>query len=185
LARVSLARAERLAASLAKLPAFQNGTYSPTSNSERLDLARSCQVKQFHHTASRLYSAAFAADPKLADELRPGHRYNAACHAALAAAGQGGDAAKLDDKEKARLRQQAFDWLRADLVLHGKQLESGNPADRAAERQALSHWQKDPDLAGIRDKAALEKLPAEVEKAFTQLWADVAALLNRAEEVPK
>src|SRR5262249_31722414 len=101
-------------------------------------------------------------------------------HAALAAAGQGEDAAKLDDKEKARLRRQSLDWLRADLVLHGKQLESGNPGDRAAERQALSHWQKDPDLAGIRDNAALEKLPTDEQKAFTQLWADVAALLQKA-----
>ena len=37
------------------------------------------------------------------------------------------------------------------------------------------------DLAGIRDKAALAKLPAEEQKAFTRLWSDVAALLKRAE----
>jgi hypothetical protein len=36
-------------------------------------------------------------------------------------------------------------------------------------------------LAGIRDKAALVKLPAEEQKAFTRLWADVAALLKKAE----
>jgi len=49
----------------------------------------------------------------------------------------------------------------------------------------LDHWQKDSDLAGIRDAAALAKLPAEEQKAFTQLWADVAALLKKAEEKPK
>jgi hypothetical protein len=27
-------------------------------------------------------------------------------------------------------------------------------------KRALSHWQKHSDLAGIRDKAALEKIPA-------------------------
>jgi len=48
-------------------------------------------------------------------------------------------------------------------------------------QQALRHWQKDTDLAGIRDKAALAKLPAQEQKAFTQLWADVAALLKKAE----
>ena len=37
------------------------------------------------------------------------------------------------------------------------------------------------DLAGIRDKAALAKLPAEEQKAFTRLWSDVAALLKQAE----
>src|SRR6516164_4586354 len=68
-------------------------------------------MKKLHHTATGLYAAAFAADPKLADDLKAGHRYRAACAAALAAAGQGEDAAKLDDKEKVRLRKQALDWL--------------------------------------------------------------------------
>jgi len=47
----------------------------------------------------------------------------AARAAALAAARKGEDAAKLDTKEQARLRQQALDWLRADLALHTKQAE--------------------------------------------------------------
>ena len=101
-ARTGLARAERLAAR-DKLPAFQNGSYTPASNAERLGLAEWCQIEKLNHTATRLYAAAFAADPKLADDLEAGHRYNAACYAALAAAGQGEDAAKLDDKDKARL----------------------------------------------------------------------------------
>ena len=46
----------------------------------------------------------------------------------------------------------------------------------------MRHWQKDTDLAGIRDAAALAKLPAEEQKACTQLWADVAALLKKAAE---
>ena len=49
----------------------------------------------------------------------------------------------------------------------------------------LSDWKQDSDLAGIRDAAALAKLPADEQKAFTQLWADVAALLKKAEEKPK
>jgi hypothetical protein len=99
----------------------------------------------------------------------------------LAAAGQGEDAAKLDEKEWTRMRKQALDWLRADLVLRGKQIQSGLPADRTAALQALRHWQQDSDLAGIRDKAALAKLPADEQEACTQLWADVAAMLTKAE----
>ena len=45
----------------------------------------------------------------------------------------------------------------------------------------MQHWQKDSDLAGLRDKEARAKLPAEEQKAFAQLWADVAALLKKAE----
>jgi hypothetical protein len=158
-------------------------------------MAEWCQIKKYHHTATGLYAAAFAAEPRLADELgaahrynddlQAGHRYNAACSAALAAAGQGEDAVKLDDKERTRLRQQALDWLRADLALRTRRLESGKPADRAAVQQALRHWQQDSDLAGIRDKEALAKLPAEERAACAKLWSDVAALLKKAEEKAK
>ena len=81
---------------------------------------------------------------------------------------------------RTRLRKQALDWLRADLALRTKQLGFGKPADRAAALQALRHWQQDTDLAGIRDAAALVKLPADAQQSFTQLWADVAALLDQA-----
>ena len=183
--RSNLAQAERMAAARDKLAAFQNGSYTPANAAERLGLAEWCQLKKLHHTATSLYAAAFAADPKLADSLEAGRRYNAACNAALAAAGQGEDAAKLDDKERTRLRQQALDWLRADLALRTKQLETGKPANRAEVQKTLRHWQQDTDLAGIRDAAALAKLPADEQKACTQLWADVAALLKKAEEKPK
>jgi hypothetical protein len=132
-----------------------------------------------------MYAAAarfFDAAPKPADDLKSGDRYNAACNAALAAAGQGEDAGKLDDQERTRLREQALAWLRADLALWSRQLESGKPADRAAVQQALHHWQKDNDLAGLRDAAALAKLAPEQVAACKQLWADVAALLKKAEK---
>jgi serine/threonine-protein kinase len=183
--RPGLARAQRLAAARDKFAAFQNGSYTPASNDERLGLAEWCKIKKLHRTATGLCAAAFAADPKLADDLKAAHRYSAACYAALAAAGQGEDAAKLDDQERTRLRQQARDWLRADLALRTKQLEGAQPADRAAAQQALRHWQKDPDLAGIRDKEALAKLPAEERAACAKLWADVAAHVKKAGEETK
>ena len=66
------------------------------------------------------------------------------------------------------------------MLARAKQLASGRKEDRAAVQQKLRHWQKDTDLAGIRDAAALAKLPADERAAFTQLWADVAALLKKA-----
>ena len=47
------------------------------------------------------------------------------------------------------------------------------------------HWQEDRDLAGVRDKDALAKLPAEERAAWEKLWADVAALLKKAEAPAK
>ena len=66
-----------------------------------------------------------------------------------------------------------------------RQLKSGRPADRAEVQAKLNYWRKDRDLAGIRDKEALAKWPAEEQKALAQLWADVAALLKNAEEQAK
>jgi hypothetical protein len=45
----------------------------------------------------------------------------------------------------------------------------------------MQHWQKDTDLTGIRDKEALAKLLAEERIAWETLWADVAALLKKAQ----
>ena len=177
--------ADTRAAMEAKLSAFLNGEFQPSENQERLDLAGVCQIKKLNHTAAGLYAAAFAADPKLAADLKTGHRYNAACFASLAAAGRGEDAAKLDDKERRRLRQQALDWLKANLMAWGKRLDSGPAQARPAIVKTLRHWHQDNDLAGIRDAAALAKLPADEQKAFNQLWADVAALLKKAEAKPK
>jgi hypothetical protein len=169
-----LRRRERLLALEARLPALLQGERSPASAAECLEYADLCKVRKLHAAAARVYAYAFAADPKLADNVLSSHRYNAACHAALAAAAKGADAAKLDEKEKARLRQKALAWLRADLALWTKILGSGNPPgarDRSAAVAAL---------AGIRDAAWIVNLPADELRACRRLWADVAALLKRA-----
>jgi hypothetical protein len=93
-----------------------------------------------------------------------------------AAAGQGTDAGKLDDKERAHLRKLARDWLRADLSAWAKLVESGPAGDRPTARQTLAVWQKDADLASVRDTELLNKLPGYERDAWRQLWADVEAL---------
>jgi hypothetical protein len=80
---------------------------------------------------------------------------------------------KLDDKERARLRQQALTWLRADLTSWGKLLEKEPEKARAVVEKTMQHWQHDADFAGICDKDALEKLPADEAKEWRKLWADV------------
>jgi hypothetical protein len=132
--------------------------------------------RQHYVLATRLWAEALAADPRLANDLQAARRYEAASSAALAAAGQAEDAAPLDDQARVGLRKQALAWLRADLAL----LESSRPSDPTAAHQALRRWQEDSDLADLRDAAALTKLPAAERTAFTQLWADVAMLVQKA-----
>jgi tetratricopeptide (TPR) repeat protein/tRNA A-37 threonylcarbamoyl transferase component Bud32 len=180
-ARTLLARLERAAAYQDKFPDFLKGDFAPTTNDQRLGLAEWCRIQKRNHTGARLFTDAFASDPKLADDQTAGHRYNAACFASLAAAGQGEDAATLDETERTRLRKQALDWLRAELALCAKRLDDGQPVDRAGVPQKMRHWQQDADLAGIRDAAALAKLPDAERKQWQALWNDVHELLERAQ----
>jgi serine/threonine-protein kinase len=164
-----------------RLPAVLRGDEKLRGTAERLAFAELCQQpfeKRFA-AATQFFTEAFAADPKLASDLEAGHRYNAACAAALAAADQGKDAATLDAKERTRLRSQALEWLKGDLALWGKQAESDQPKARATVQQTLRHWQQDTDLASVRNPDAVKKLPPAEREAWQKLWADVAALLAK------
>jgi WD40 repeat protein/tRNA A-37 threonylcarbamoyl transferase component Bud32 len=159
------------------------GRAKPAGAAQAIDLARRCgSVTQLYVAAARLYAEAFAADPRLAENLSTFDRYNAACCAALAAAGQGYDAAALSQPERARLRQQAHDWLRADLEHWRKTLGAGKEDGRKAVLQQMQHWQQDADLIGVRDKKALAALPEAERRTWEQLWAAVATLLDRAQK---
>jgi superkiller protein 3 len=173
---------ERLVELDARWPALLAGTDRPADQTERLDFAQLCSVKQRFAAAAGLYAEAYASQPRLADDLRAGHRYNAACFATRAGCGQGADAAGLTAADRLRWRRQALTWLRDDLAARSSQLA----ADRSASpvfAQTLRHWQTDLDLAGLRDPANLAKLTAEERAACERLWADVAALLRQVQDL--
>jgi hypothetical protein len=85
------------------------------------------------------------------------------------------DAPKLDDAERARLRKQALDWLRADLPMRAKTQQRGLLAVVALQSK-MKHWQTDPDLSGVRDEKELWRLPKEEQAAWLQFWAEVEIL---------
>jgi tetratricopeptide (TPR) repeat protein len=163
-----------------KFQAILKGKAKPDDAEEHLELADLCsRYKQLPTTASQFYTEAFVLEPKFAEDMESRHRYNAARSAALAAAGRGKDAGQLKDTDRTRLRKQALDWLRADLAAWTKLADDAK--EHARIRQMLQHWQKDPDLAGIRDPDAVAKLPADEPEACKKLWADVADLLKNVE----
>jgi Flp pilus assembly protein TadD len=165
------------------LPHILQGDAEPASPAEGLELADLCRhpSKRLCATSARLAAAAFAAQPKLADDLNEQHRYNAACSGALAAAGQAEDAKLLPDKVADRLRRQALQWLRADLALYEELARRDDPKWKAAVRLRLQHWLKDADLGSVRDPAALQKLPEAERREWQGLWSEVDGLLGRAE----
>jgi serine/threonine-protein kinase len=172
-------KAERLVELDKGLPAFLQRKQQPGTIDDCLALAEVCRFKRYYAGAACFLAEAIARQPPLAADLAAGHRYNAACYAALAASGQGEDAANLDDKEKARLRRQALAWLRADLKVWDQRLTTGKAPDRQAIQKTLRHWQTDGDLAGVRDKVALAKLPEEERRAWRKLWEEVEAVLAK------
>src|SRR5262249_44225121 len=97
-----------------------------------------------------------------------------------AAAGKGEDVAKLGAKEKARLRQQAHDWLHDVLKLYTGQLEDLDARNNTALQKMLQRWQQDADLASVREPKELAKRPEPELTAWQQLWADVETLRKKA-----
>ena len=81
--------------------------------------------------------------------------------------------------ERINWRVQAQRWLRADLTFCGKPAADQPQMDRDLVKRFLTLWQSEPDFAGMRDSAALEKFaPAERLECQT-LWSDVESLLKR------
>jgi serine/threonine protein kinase/Flp pilus assembly protein TadD len=177
-----VARAKELMQVRDRLPAVLQGKDQPKDASEHLAFADFCQkpFRQQYAAATRFYAAAFAAQPKLADDLDAQPRYNAACAAALAGCGQGKDADQSDAKERTRLRRQALEWLRADLAVYRQLLEK-EPDKAPLVRGQMQHWQQDKDFTGVRGTAALDKLPEAERPDWQKLWADVAEMLARTE----
>ncbi len=177
----NLKKLEPFVALLPRLSAVRKGDAKPTDAAECLQLAQLAEKAKQWVLATRLADQAFTDKPDLADDLNSENRYNAACAASLAAAGQGKDHPS-DEAKKAGLRRQALDWLRADLAAWTKLLNGGKAEDRKRVADKVRHWQEDADLIGIRDANALKQLPADEQEAWRKFWADVTELLKKAAE---
>jgi tetratricopeptide (TPR) repeat protein len=170
-----------------RLPAIRSGSEKLKTPDEQARFA-SFAMRDFrkeYALAFRFFSEAFASEVKLADDLQSQYRYNAARCAALAAAGNGEDAANLDETERTQFRSRSYVWLLEDLSAYAKLIDRGRSSDRILVQQRLRYWQEDSDLSGVRDSTALAKLPEPEREGWRKLWADVENLRKRASEPPK
>src|SRR5262249_22236401 len=135
-----------------RLPGFIAGTTAPAGPDEQIALTELCAAKRLNGAAVRFFGQAFAAEPKLADDLEAGHRFHGAWPAGVAGCGQGRAADPLDRAGRARLRRQALVWLRADLEAWSRLLDKAPEQARPAARMTmrLRRWLVDPDLADVR-----------------------------------
>jgi serine/threonine-protein kinase len=174
-----VADTERLAALAERLPALLRGEDRPADEAERLAFAELCYYNQYHAASARLYDEALRANPALAPHPSD-HRYNAACVAALAGCGRGKDEPAPDSASKAKLRQQALDWMKAEIIGWRQALEPAPAASRGPIVRMIQHSKADPDFSGVRDAADLAKLPEAERDDWQALWAEVDALLLQA-----
>jgi serine/threonine protein kinase/Flp pilus assembly protein TadD len=179
-------KCERLVEIDDKLKGILRGATQPADLSECLELARLCALyKKLNVTAVRFFRDAFAKQPELASDLNTQDRYNAACAAALAGCGQGKDTDQTDEKERARLRRQALDWLQADLAAYRKALDKEPDKAGAEIDKRMQHWKQDKDFALLRDSKALVKLPDAERQEWQKLWAEVDQLRKEATKPAK
>jgi serine/threonine-protein kinase len=179
--RPLLQRCQRYLALDTRLPRILKGAEKPANAAEQIEVAQLCVLKKLYAAAARFYDDAFTAEPKLAEAVPTGTRYYAACAAAQAGCARGRDADTLDDKERARWRRQAREWLRQNLTWWGKALDNGNAQTKADVRWRMQFWQTDGDFAGLREPGALEALSPDEREECRALWQEVAALLRRVQ----
>jgi eukaryotic-like serine/threonine-protein kinase len=155
------------------------GKARPANAIEANEYAQLCYWKGHYVAAARLWADSFTEDVKLAEDPRSGNRYRAAYAAALAAAGKGEDAGPLDE-DRARWRQQALAWLRADLKVLVKLLASPRAEDRLLVRERVQGLKFQGALESLRDWGAIGQLPAEEQKEVKEVWFLIENLFERA-----
>ncbi len=178
-----LRRCQRLISLQARLPAALAGEDKPRNPGETLELAELCGIISRFAAAAHFYAEAFAAAPRAEDPLSSSHRYTAACAAALAGSGRGDDGATLGEADRAHWRSQSRDWLRAELTVWAKTLDSGSQPDRLLVLPRLAHLWIDPDLDGLFDPEAQLALPAAERDECRALWGEIKDLVRRAQAV--
>jgi serine/threonine-protein kinase len=141
---------------------------------ENIDRAERARARRRFAEAACLAADAFSDDP---NNTMAGHRYMAACAAALAGCGQGEDAPT--EAERPGWRRPALTWLRSDLAVLEQRL-NGSSQERSAAAEQLRHWLADPDLAGVRDAAGLATFLEPERKEWQSFWAKVNAALAKA-----
>jgi hypothetical protein len=81
---------------------------------------------------------------------------------------------------RARLRQQTWALLHAEVAAAARQLASADPTEATAARQVLEALRSAPGLAGLRNPAALANIPESERQQWRTFWQEVDGLLRGA-----
>jgi tetratricopeptide (TPR) repeat protein len=107
------------------------------------------------------------------------HRRSAAARAnAQAGCGLASQNPPPDDRGKAKLRADAFNWFNKELAGFATAIASGAGENAPEIVEAVKHWKVAPDLAGVRGDDALRKLPEAEQKRWRFFWLAVDDVQN-------
>jgi serine/threonine protein kinase/Flp pilus assembly protein TadD len=134
------------------------------------------------HLAAQWYLSAFEKAPGALEDLDEGHRFRAACAAAMTGCGRGQDAAAVPDEEKARWRRHALTWLQADLRDWRRAVSSAPGSMKNPAVWALLLWRTGSGLAALHDSRFRDQLAADERDAWVSLFAEAEAFLKSLEQ---
>jgi tetratricopeptide (TPR) repeat protein/tRNA A-37 threonylcarbamoyl transferase component Bud32/ribosomal protein S27E len=180
----NLARVMRMRDLLPRLTNVLTGKDKPKDPGETYGFALLC-AQPFQNRpadAVRLFAEAFAADVKLAEDLKSGNRYDAACYAAHEGSEQSKDDAVQE--ARARLRERALGWLRADLALLRRQAGTDESALRKEAAATLASWLLEMRLAAVRPGPNQVPMSRTERAAWDLLWSEVKETLALARKTP-
>jgi tetratricopeptide (TPR) repeat protein len=175
--------AEQFAPFEARISALESGRDNAKDILENLTFAQIYHAKKRYKAAVRHHKAAIASDPIWAKNPALFLKFNAACAAVLGGSGQGKDAATDGDAtSQLALRQQALEWLKAELISWSQFAEQVPQEKRPEIASELMKWLNDGDLDTVRDPAKIQLLPVAEREQWQRLWADVKLLTQRLAE---
>jgi len=171
-----IAECERCVTLERKLEPVLAGRAEAADADEAVTLAKIAYGKKRYGASARLFQRAF--EMKATVKRGSVNLYFAAFCAVLAGCSQGRDASDFDAAARSEWRRQARRWLEEDLALKRASFKRGELSGKSLER-SLTHWLKDPDLAGVRDQEGLEALPPAERESWRKLWTAVRSLLDQ------
>ena len=164
---------------LPELDAFRAGSRQPRDVDESLSLLGAYQSENRTVGAGRLYAVILAEPPQRLSGFRFDLRSHAARSAALAGNGRGADAGELTPGERAEWRARARRWMRDDLALCSKALETESGPAIGIIKTRLQNWRTDSEFDGIRNAENLKSLTSEEQRDCRELWQEVEAMLRK------
>ena len=158
----------------ARLPAFVDGTATPTDAAEWCDAGSLFLLGGDGARAFAFFARSVDTEPPEPISYARTRRFAAACGAV--AAGKLAFDHGEDEQARSDYNRQALSWLRAELAAWTEAVSSSDVSVRADVDRSLRRMQNTPDLEPVRAEALLARMAPSEAAEWRSLWRDAAEL---------